>query len=492
MDQDPVAHANKRQRCETSVSGAALEEAHMLLLAKRGTLYEIEHEEQEARATLTAMHEQLANTLPTCPTCDSHFDGQGHRVTALPRSGHRVCQQCANSLLCPEEAVQADSRHLPKTFRLITSLYNETNRRRMREYLSCLLSNLNHPRIASTHIIYDTARDGDETPLLDFIRSSRATISFASGRPSFAEGFALGNSLGTDENIIFCNGDIHFDETLAALDTFDLTGHMLILTRWNRDQRGQLRPDGDGGAFEHGEEFLNGNDSWIFKTPLAIPPGTEDILQGTDFCDFKLIRLATESGLRVIDPAFSVRSIHRHASELRHYETPEFSYVRAGLIPLTTLDSQLLQNITIVLLDDSATTNSSSQQLAEKLDTYARCPGSTPTQEELTNNIHIICGQNPQKILKSGVLGQQAESLIVFVDTQATSGTSIGELIAILMTYERLGQHANTCKSFHLHAEDLPVIQHDFCIDHQAIRVAYKGKLADRASSRHLKYFDRC
>jgi len=44
-------------------------------------------------------------------------------------------------------------------FILITTLYNETNHERVKEYITCLEKNLRHPLIDKIHVLYDTTKD---------------------------------------------------------------------------------------------------------------------------------------------------------------------------------------------------------------------------------------------------------------------------------------------------------------------------------------------
>jgi len=239
-----------------------------------------------------------------------------------------------------------DSTNSCRPFHLITFLYNEQNSDRAQEYLECLDKNLANPRIASVHILYDTSKDTETNLLLNSLRSRKVKITLTSNRPSFFYCFSLANSLYPNQRIIFCNGDIYFDETLAALDNEELYGRFLALTRWEPEDVLAGIPN-----FKIGWAHY---DSWIFQTPIPLSDELLEIFPGTWHCDGKLVYAACANGLYTLNPCLTIRSIHHHKIDVRTYEKPPLGKAKIINLPWSTLATEsFLQNSSLVLLDDT-------------------------------------------------------------------------------------------------------------------------------------------
>lgn len=234
-------------------------------------------------------------------------------------------------LLClgilPIHCQVADS----KKFVLITTLYNEKNEARIGEYLTCLKSHLEHPRIKKIIVFYDTDRDDQKSVLLNALKmENNIVIKTISGRASFALFFDYANEFHQNENIIICNADIFFNDTLNTLDSIDLENKFLTLTRWNVTQSGDL---------ELFKQYYNGSylerssqrsmDAWIFKSPLK-KFNNPDIRLGLMGCDMAVAVQAMEAGLFVFNPCLSVQACHLHLSESRNYVKTEVPYKIPG------------------------------------------------------------------------------------------------------------------------------------------------------------------
>ncbi|HVX01079.1 MAG TPA: hypothetical protein VHA52_11705 [Candidatus Babeliaceae bacterium] len=209
-------------------------------------------------------------------------------------------------------------------FILITTLYNETNKERCQEYITCLEKNLSHPLIESVHVLYDNAKDTEDNQLLAHMKNMRGmpiTISYIVGRPSYGDCFALANRLYPDRSIILCNGDIYFNETLHKLKHYNLAGKFLALTRWDV---------GRDGSLEIFRQYNNGvfcpiwsetsQDAWIFQTPIR-KFEMDTIKLGTMTCDSLIAYQAYAAGLQVINPCWSIQACHMHLSQVRNYDS---------------------------------------------------------------------------------------------------------------------------------------------------------------------------
>lgn len=201
------------------------------------------------------------------------------------------------------------------TYTLITFLYNEKNEVRLNEYKSCIENNLNHPRIDSIHVLYDTSRDDEICSLHAFLQSKGITITYVSDRPTYSDCFSLANKLYPRKNIILSNSDIFFNETLDLLDSISLQNNFIALTRWNLTETGELVI----------HNCLYSQDTWIFSTPF------NDFCQypiqmGIPACDGKLIKQAKLAKIPTINPCLSIQCCHLHLSQLRHYPKVKFKW----------------------------------------------------------------------------------------------------------------------------------------------------------------------
>lgn len=200
-------------------------------------------------------------------------------------------------------------------FIYLTYLYNETNEKRIKEFIYCLEKNLTHNLIESCHIIYDTSNDSNskKSEMLTFIKSKNVKITYIKGRPTYGFFFNLVNELYPNKNIILANGDIFFNETLNILEYYDLTDKFLALTRWNIDKNGKINP-----FLLNGKPLTSSQDVWIFQSPIR-KFEKDDIELGTLGCDRRIAFWAARSGFSVLNPCKSIQCIHLHLSGIRHY-----------------------------------------------------------------------------------------------------------------------------------------------------------------------------
>ncbi|MCX5922382.1 MAG: hypothetical protein NTX86_03570 [Candidatus Dependentiae bacterium] len=216
--------------------------------------------------------------------------------------------------------VYADLHQNPATFILMIPLYNETNIERQQEYKTCLERNLHHPAISTIHVLYDRAKDDDQCAFLAYLKKQPITISYIDGRPTFAYCFDLVNQQYPERKIVLSNADIYFNETLDALENYDLSNRFLVLTRWDAKSDGSLKIFEQykrDGSFDATMSYLS-HDVWIFKTPLRTFPDAH-IQMGTWACDGYIAYQALLAGLKVINPCLSIQGCHLHNSGLRHW-----------------------------------------------------------------------------------------------------------------------------------------------------------------------------
>tara|TARA_R110000824_G_scaffold9415_4_gene42094 strand:+ start:540 stop:1376 length:837 start_codon:yes stop_codon:yes gene_type:complete len=133
-------------------------------------------------------------------------------------------------------------------------------------------------------------------------------------RARYGDFFAYANEHLKGERCILCNNDMSFDESLGLLDEFDLSGHLICLTRWDLMKDNSLK-------FKLPARIRrNSQDAWIFKSPLPIKMIQKgQYYMGRPGCDGMTSYLATISGLKIMNPSEIVRAKHLHLSRHRTY-----------------------------------------------------------------------------------------------------------------------------------------------------------------------------
>jgi GT2 family glycosyltransferase/ubiquinone/menaquinone biosynthesis C-methylase UbiE len=253
---------------------------------------------------------------------------------------------------------------IPIKFNLITTLYNEENEARAKEYISCLENNLNNPLINEIHIFYDASKDSSNNKILEFIKNKKIKIAFIKSRPTYRELFEYANKIFPNSKVIIANGDIFFNKTIGLLKDIELKNTMLALTRWNVLENGELeffsqiknyevitkcKKCSDMRFLYKQSEIYECNDNpicwktkncsstrnditilpgriidwtgysqdaWIFETPFPIKFKC-DFKIGTFRCDSFLNYHLFGSGLKIYNPSKDIQCCHLHLSNLK-------------------------------------------------------------------------------------------------------------------------------------------------------------------------------
>lgn len=225
-------------------------------------------------------------------------------------------------------------------FKLITVLYNEENRARIAEYLTCLEINLAHNLIDKIHVVYDVSKDSEETVILNYLKNKKIPITYTKDRPTYAFCFDLANKLYPNSRIILSNADIYFNTTLKTLDNYSLENTFLALTRWDiQEDNKKLVLHG----FLYNPKKSCSQDFWIFSTPFYCNNST--ILMGIPRCDSTIAYSAQKSGLIVENPCFSIQGCHLHGSNIRNYTSSQACPQKGSLtIPYSSLNKKNIPN----------------------------------------------------------------------------------------------------------------------------------------------------
>ncbi len=268
-------------------------------------------------------------------------------------------------------------------FNLIIPLFNEANVERAQEYITCLEKNLANPFIKNICVVYDSSKDSDTNPVLEYIKKKQLHIEYVTGRPTYSYCFRLAEKLYPNSKIILSNADIYFNETLGLLENFNLSNKFLALTRWNVKADGQLElfrqyPNGKFHKFNSEAS----QDTWIFETPLK-QFKFDDIQIGTMTCDSRIAFQAYDSGLEIYNPCFSIQCCHLHLTNIIHHDTKAVKNVPIKTVPWITFEEMAHEPQKYILI-----TTLYNEKNAERLQEYLTCLEKN-IQHPLIKKIHI-------------------------------------------------------------------------------------------------------
>lgn len=163
-------------------------------------------------------------------------------------------------------------------------------------------------------------------------------------RGTFEDTFKIANYLPDGTIVVISNNDISFDESLKTLLDINLDNTVICLGR---------RSAHDGKKLEYWAERGLSQDSWIFKTPIKIPEGT-DFHFGTNACDHHIAYLLNSIGYKLINIPWDIKAYHNHISEERKWlpVRPEWKKKYLSVMPTTINDE-----VNICMLSKDLNTN---------------------------------------------------------------------------------------------------------------------------------------
>lgn len=177
---------------------------------------------------------------------------------------------------------------------LLTSCYHESNLARLYEYQQATAVNLQNPYIDRFIVFNEEAdqlfSDVADSSVLQGINLRR--------RATYADFFDYAARELAGSVCIVANADVSFDETLEALEGYQLEGKLLCISRE--------------------DNFVDySQDAWIFHSPL--PRMNAGIELGRPGCDNRIAYEAAAAGLQLENPCYSIRVRHHHESNVRNY-----------------------------------------------------------------------------------------------------------------------------------------------------------------------------
>jgi len=212
---------------------------------------------------------------------------------------------------------------------LIVGRYAEPNRARASELYRCLARNCSCAHIKQIYVIRETQDIviPQHPKIVPFALDSRLTYELA---------FHFADAEAPDSRVILANADIWFDDSLGALDGFDLTRRLLCLSRWE---------PGPGSSQLYDNPMSQ--DAWIFQTPIR--PFSCDWPLGVPGCENRLAFEAHKAGLLVSNPSRTIRANHLHLTNVRHWANVDRLYGECLLVPPGELSEAVSFNQHIVV-----------------------------------------------------------------------------------------------------------------------------------------------
>ena len=197
---------------------------------------------------------------------------------------------------------------------LLTGTYIHASEDRMAEYVGVLRENLRCEQIHEIHLFIEDPVDryfslvkpdaprGSLRVLYDLLQHPKIRRNMLGRRATYAEYFEYANNLGPGKVCVLSNADIYFDHTLERLSLVDMDKTFVILAKWNDNL---LHSPADS------------QDSWIFKTPVRRMLSNWTL--GVPGCENRIAFEAKAVGYEILNPAWSIRAHHCHASNIRSW-----------------------------------------------------------------------------------------------------------------------------------------------------------------------------
>ena len=188
---------------------------------------------------------------------------------------------------------------------LMQGFYRDPAPARMKELTRCLEHNANNEHITEMYVLAEDADAATARQQHPVLLHPKIRVVEHGRRATFSDFFGWANQHLAGKVVAVANADIYFDDSVALLNTIDLGGKFLCLSRWD------VLPDGSTRLFERDDS----QDAWIFKAPIR--PLECDFQLGQPGCDNRLAWEAQQAGLAVSNPSRSVRACHLHVSGVR-------------------------------------------------------------------------------------------------------------------------------------------------------------------------------
>lgn len=190
--------------------------------------------------------------------------------------------------------------------KLLTEFYVAKSKIHFDEIVDCILKNEKLDVITGIYLFVN--EEDYEIAKYLFNIYKKIVIVLRKVRPTFTDLFDY-SCIFSDEIIIICNSDIHFDSSLEIINLYDLSGKFVLLNRYEKNSENFLEND-------KLYEVPYSQDAWIFRSGTRL---TADFKLGTLGCDNKIGYIAFMSGYNILNPSKIVKSYHCHKESERFY-----------------------------------------------------------------------------------------------------------------------------------------------------------------------------
>ncbi len=221
---------------------------------------------------------------------------------------------------------------------LVQQYYVPSQSRRAREINTCLEKNLANPYIDQILLLNE---EGTEVP--PRFLTHKVHVRTIDGRLTYAEALrAIQRECPETAFAMFSNSDIWFDESLAALWTIPLAERRLFLALLRWEEKDGEEPTLFGPRNDS-------QDSWILaRSTLDFPVDDGFAFPfGKPGCDNAISVEMLRKKCLVVNPAYSIKTHHVHASNIRTYDPrdilykPTYLYVDPTPIQLFTVEKHM-------------------------------------------------------------------------------------------------------------------------------------------------------
>ena len=234
---------------------------------------------------------------------------------ALPLSARLLYDAWSRNLGGSLQSVGVDDTCIPRTV-LIQQYYKSEQGRRHREIKTCLEKNLASPYIDRVVLLNETAH-------ADLPASEKLTTVLVGKRLTYYDAFVAAQThVAAGDFVVIANSDIWFNETLLWLWRIPLKEQALFLAllRWEDTASGSSHIFGPR---------ADSQDTWIVaRDSLTFPLVKEDLDYpfGQSGCDNAIALDMMRNKLVVVNPAYTIKTMHLHRSNVRTYDPKNILY----------------------------------------------------------------------------------------------------------------------------------------------------------------------
>jgi len=182
---------------------------------------------------------------------------------------------------------------------LLINFFASSEETRNKEYIFCLEENVKNEHIKNIFIFLEKE---EHSPSVDSDKIIKIVVD---SRPTFQMLIDYANENLSEEVCMLANSDMFFDDTLSLVEKADLEKDFISLTRWD------VRHDYTIEYYDREDRGWT-QDTWIFKTPCSIEGA--NFVFGVFGQDNRIMKLAYDAGLNVINPSLAIITKHYHLS----------------------------------------------------------------------------------------------------------------------------------------------------------------------------------